>query len=189
MDIQQVVYKLVLVGEHGAGKTTYVKRVRTAEFEPKLVATLGVEVHPIRLELQDAEGMVEVTFNCWDTAGKAEFGGLREGYYIEGDACLAFHDLTAPTTRLAAEAWAAQVQATTGEVPTRLVGNKRDLVQQPPQAQYGEIHISCKTNQELYTPLLELARELLERPELVHLEPTEEAPQEINYPADLEAWW
>ena len=57
--------KLVLVGDGGVGKTTFVKRHLTGEFEKKYIATLGVEVHP--MEFSTNHGKIK--FNVWDTAG------------------------------------------------------------------------------------------------------------------------
>lgn len=44
------------------------------------VATLGVEVHP--LVFHTTRGTIK--YNVWDTAGQEKFGGLRDGYYIQG---------------------------------------------------------------------------------------------------------
>ena len=72
-------FKLILVGDGGTGKTTFVKRHLTGEFQKKYVATIGVEVHP--LYFHTSRGVV--CFNVWDTAGQEKFGGLRDGYYIQ----------------------------------------------------------------------------------------------------------
>lgn len=48
------------------------------------VATLGVEVHP--LVFYTSSGPIQ--FNVWDTAGQEKFGGLRDGYYIQGMALI-----------------------------------------------------------------------------------------------------
>lgn len=72
-------FKCVLVGDGGTGKTTFVKRHLTGEFEKKYVATLGVEVHPLVFHTNRGA----IRFNVWDTAGQEKFGGLRDGYYIQ----------------------------------------------------------------------------------------------------------
>lgn len=99
-------FKLILVGDGGVGKTTFVKRHLTGEFEKKYVgeyfdciwnerflfsksylltcldlpfsytATLGVEVYPLKFYTSCGP----IQFNVWDTAGQEKFGGLRDGY-------------------------------------------------------------------------------------------------------------
>jgi len=44
-------------------------------------ATLGVEVHPLLFHTNRGP----IRFNVWDTAGQEKFGGLRDGYYIQGE--------------------------------------------------------------------------------------------------------
>ncbi|THG07435.1 hypothetical protein TEA_023487 [Camellia sinensis var. sinensis] len=70
-------FKLVIVGDGGTGKTTFVKRHLTGEFEKKYEPTIGVEVHP----LDFFTNCGKIRFYCWDTAGQEKFGGLRDGYY------------------------------------------------------------------------------------------------------------
>ena len=69
-------FKLVLVGDGGVGKTTFVKRHKTGEFEKKYVATVGAEVHPMDFTTNRGK----IVFNVWDTAGQEKYAGLRDGY-------------------------------------------------------------------------------------------------------------
>lgn len=87
-------FKVVLVGDGATGKTTFVKRHLSGEFEKKYVATLGVEVRP--LPFWTSKGLVKL--NVWDTAGQEKFGGLRDGYYISANAAIVFFDLTSKIT-------------------------------------------------------------------------------------------
>lgn len=66
-------FKLILVGDGGTGKTTFVKRHLTGEFERKYVATLGVDVHPLTFTTTHGP----IIFDVWDTAGQEKFGGCE----------------------------------------------------------------------------------------------------------------
>merc|ERR1712033_106757 len=55
------------------------------------VATLGVEVHPLVFHTNRGA----IRFNVWDTAGQEKFGGLRDGYYIQGQCAIIMFDVTA----------------------------------------------------------------------------------------------
>lgn len=46
----------------------------------EISATLGVEVHPLIFHTNRGA----IKYNVWDTAGQEKFGGLRDGYYIQG---------------------------------------------------------------------------------------------------------
>jgi GTP-binding nuclear protein Ran len=69
-------FKLVFVGDGGVGKTTFVKRHLTGEFERRYIATVGVEVHPMVFFTNRGQ----IRFNVWDTAGQEKLSGLRDGY-------------------------------------------------------------------------------------------------------------
>ena len=62
-------FKVILVGDGGCGKTTFVKRHLTGEFEKHYVATIGAEVHPMNFKTNYGE----VRFCVWDTAGQERF--------------------------------------------------------------------------------------------------------------------
>ena len=95
-DPKQVVaeFKLVLVGDGGVGKTTFVKRHLSGEFEKKYIATQGVEVHP--MPFYTSKG--NIVFNVWDTAGQEKLGGLRDGYYIGGQCGIIMFDVCSRIT-------------------------------------------------------------------------------------------
>ena len=51
-------FKMILVGDGGVGKTTFVKRHLTGEFEKKYVATLGVEVRPKEIQRRTSKTLM-----------------------------------------------------------------------------------------------------------------------------------
>jgi len=69
-------FKLVLVGEGGVGKTTFMTRHVTGEYTELYDPTIGASVR--KLPFFTSKG--PIVFNCWDTAGQEEYSGLRDGY-------------------------------------------------------------------------------------------------------------
>jgi len=110
-------------GDGGVGKTTFVKRHLTGEFEKKYVATLGVEVRC--LDFHTNRGVLK--FNCWDTAGQEKFGGLRDGYYIKGQCAIIMFDVTARITYKHVPNWHRDLTRVCDNIPIVLVGNKVDV--------------------------------------------------------------
>ena len=118
----QVQFKLVLVGDGGTGKTTFMKRHLTGEFE-KYVATLNVEVHP--LVFHTNRGLI--TFNIWYTAGQEKFGGLRDCYYIEAQSAIIMFDVTARVAYKNVSNWHRDLVRMRENIPVVLCGNKVDI--------------------------------------------------------------
>ena len=117
------VFKLVLIGDDGTGKTTFVKRHQMREFEKKYVATLGVEVHSLVFYTNKGP----IGFNVWDTAGQEKFSGLRDGYYIQGQCVIIMFDVTLCVTYKNVPNWHRDLVRVCDGIPIVLCGNKVDV--------------------------------------------------------------
>jgi GTP-binding nuclear protein Ran len=169
-------FKVVLVGDGPTGKTTYTRRLVAGEIPASYVPTLGVEVHPFRICVRGADGVRRpVCFNLWDTAGQERYGGLKDGYFIQASAALVF----ANPRRSGADA-VKNVKTHIRDVyrvsPNALYYVVHSRLNQGPEAErltlattasvVGESTICSRTNHNLLTPFLELARVLLGDPTL-----------------------
>lgn len=161
-----VALKLVVVGDGGVGKTTFLKRHRTGEFEKKYVATMGVEVLPLSFTTSHGP----VVFNCWDTAGQEKLGGLRDGYYIGAHAAIIMFDVTARSSYAKVPQWYKDLTRVCEGIPIVLVGNKCDskervvkpkdiIFHRKKNLQYYDI--SAKSNYGFDKPFLYLLRKIV----------------------------
>jgi GTP-binding nuclear protein Ran len=163
---QQVpTFKLLLVGDGGTGKTTFVKRHKTGEFEKKYIATVGVEVHPMVFYTNRGP----ICFNVWDTAGQEKFGGLRDGYYIQGQCAILMFDVTSRQTYKNIPTWHRDIIRVCENIPIVLCGNKVDVNDRKVKPKHITFHrkknlqyydISAKSNYNFEKPFLWLARKL-----------------------------
>ncbi|CAF1049754.1 unnamed protein product [Rotaria sordida] len=158
-------FKLILVGDGGVGKTTFVKRHLTGEFEKKYEATVGVNVHPLNF----STNLGEIIFNVWDTAGQEKFGGLRDGYYIGGQCAIIMFDVTSRITYRNVPNWHKDLIRVCENIPIVLCGNKVDVKDRKLKAKSITFHrrnsmqyydISARSNYNFEKPFLWLARKL-----------------------------
>ena len=158
-------FKLVLVGDGGTGKTTFVKRHLSGEFEKKYIATVGVEVHPLVFNTNYGP----ICFNVWDTAGQERFGGLRDGYYVQGQCGIIMFDVTSRITYKNVPNWHRDLTRVCENIPIVLCGNKVDIKERKVKAKSITFHrkknlqyydISAKSNYNFEKPFVYLARKL-----------------------------
>lgn len=185
VDPPKAEFKLVLVGDGGVGKTTFVKRHISGEFEKKYVATLGVEVRP----LDFMTNFGKLRFNVWDTAGQEKFGGLRDGYYIQGQCAIIMFDVTSRTTYKHVPNWHRDLVRVCDDIPIVLVGNKVDIKDRKVKARQVVFHrkrnlpyydISAKSNYNYEKPFLWLSRKLIGREDLQFAEQMAVHPPDIH---------
>ncbi|UJR14204.1 hypothetical protein I4U23_001197 [Adineta vaga] len=164
-------FKLVLVGDGGVGKTTFVKRHLTGEFEKKYEATIGVNVHP----LDFSTNFGRIIFNVWDTAGQEKFGGLRDGYYIGGQCAIIMFDVTSRITYRNVPNWHKDLVRVCEQIPIVLCGNKVDVKDRKLKARSITFHrkanmqyyeMSARSNYNFEKPFLWIARKLAGRDDL-----------------------
>lgn len=114
------IYKIVLAGDGGVGKTTYLQSLMGTGYGQVYNPTLGVEVNPWMFNNN-------TKFNFWDTAGQERFAGLSDGYYIKMNAAMIFFDLTKESSFTNIPVWANKLYRVNENVPIVVCGMKSDL--------------------------------------------------------------
>ncbi|CAI5532416.1 unnamed protein product [Closterium sp. Naga37s-1] len=185
-------FKLILVGDGGTGKTTFVKRHLTGEFEKRYEPTIGVEVHPLDFYTNCGR----IRFYCWDTAGQEKFGGLRDGYYIHGQCAIIMFDVTSRLTYKNVPTWHRDLCRVCENIPIVLCGNKVDVKNRQVKAKQVTFHrkknlqyyeISAKSNYNFEKPYLYLARKLAGDANLHFVESPALAPPEVAIDLEQQA--
>lgn len=122
-DLDEVVYKVIVVGDAGVGKTSLARRYCTGQFDHNYVFTLGVDFFAKSLFVKDNP----IRLMIYDTAGQERFDFIR-GLYFEGAAgAVIAYDVTDKASFEKVEYWLKQVQERCKGVPLVLVATKVDL--------------------------------------------------------------
>ncbi|XP_031822609.1 ras-related protein Rab-25 isoform X2 [Sarcophilus harrisii] len=118
------VFKVVLIGESGVGKTNLLSRFTRNEFSHDSRTTIGVEFSTRTVLL----GTAAVKAQIWDTAGLERYRAITSAYYRGAVGALLVFDLTKHQTYAVVERWLKELyDHAEATIVVMLVGNKSDL--------------------------------------------------------------
>ena len=129
MEVYCPEFKVVLVGDGGTGKTSFLNRYLTGEdlqqrYQPTGAPPMkhGVEVKS--LTFNTSRGPIK--FNVWDTGGQDRYCLLRDCYFIQATAAIIFTSVTDRASYRNAWTWWRDVDRVCQNIPKVIVGNKTD---------------------------------------------------------------
>lgn len=115
-------YKILLVGDSGVGKSSFLLRYCNGTFEDDYAATIGVDFR-VKVVVRDHE---MVKLQLWDTAGQEKFRCLIKHYYRGVHSVLLFYDVSCVHSFIHLPQWILDIRAEAGDVPIVLIGTKID---------------------------------------------------------------
>ncbi|XP_034252756.1 ras-related protein Rab-44-like isoform X3 [Thrips palmi] len=121
-------YKILVIGELGTGKTSIIKRYVHQFFSQHYRATIGVD---FALKVLNWDPATIIRLQLWDIAGQERFGNMTRVYYKEAVGAFIVFDVTRASTFDAVVKWKqdldSKVQMADGSpIPCVLLANKCD---------------------------------------------------------------
>ena len=124
MNTYSPIYKIILVGDSGVGKTCLLSMYVKGMCGPT-IPTIAVEFCTKDIELEDG---VKVKVQLWDTAGQERFKSLAMTYYRKAYGILLLFDVTKRSSFIACKNYLEEVRINSEKnCVIYLIGNKIDL--------------------------------------------------------------
>ncbi|KAL7716345.1 Rab11 [Entamoeba marina] len=126
-DANEFMYKLVIIGESGVGKSNLLLRFTRDEFEPEKKFTIGVEFATRTIEYENNVIRAQI----WDTAGQEKYRAITDAYYRGAEGAMVVYDVSKRESFESIERWLDELKAGCDpDVAIMIVGNKADLKQE-----------------------------------------------------------
>ncbi|XP_041994450.1 ras-related protein RIC2-like [Salvia splendens] len=123
-DDYDYLFKVVLIGDSGVGKSNLLSRFTRNEFSLESKSTIGVEFATRSLTV---DGKV-IKAQIWDTAGQERYRAITSAYYRGAVGALLVYDVTRHSTFESVERWLRELRDHTDpNIVVMLIGNKCDL--------------------------------------------------------------
>ncbi|KAM3395674.1 ras-related protein YPT3 isoform X1 [Capsicum galapagoense] len=123
-DEYDYLFKLVLIGDSGVGKSNLLSRFTKNEFNLESKSTIGVE---FATKSMNVDGKV-IKAQIWDTAGQERYRAITSAYYRGAVGALLVYDVTRHVTFENVTRWLKELRDHTDpNIVVMLLGNKSDL--------------------------------------------------------------
>ncbi|KAI3828227.1 hypothetical protein L1987_02324 [Smallanthus sonchifolius] len=123
-DDYDYLFKLVLIGDSGVGKSNLLSRFAKNEFNLESKSTIGVEFATRSIRVDDKIVKAQI----WDTAGQERYRAITSAYYRGAVGALLVYDTSRHVTFENVERWLKELRDhTDSNIVIMLVGNKADL--------------------------------------------------------------
>jgi small GTP-binding protein len=122
-NLPQQIYKVVVVGDYGIGKTCLSQRFTTGLFKSLYKMTVGLQISARILTVDQ----ILTKLVIWDTAGQERFATIRPKYYQGADCAIVGFDMSRQATLEHVPKWITETRLEIPKVPILLVGLKNDL--------------------------------------------------------------
>uniref|UniRef100_A0A7S4KVV1 Ras-related protein Rab-11A n=1 Tax=Paramoeba aestuarina TaxID=180227 RepID=A0A7S4KVV1_9EUKA len=117
-------YKVVLIGDSGVGKSNLLSRFTRNEFSLETKSTIGVEFATRSIQVDGKTIKAQI----WDTAGQERYRAITSAYYRGAVGALLCYDIAKSVTYKNVERWLTELRENAAEnIVIMLVGNKSDL--------------------------------------------------------------
>ncbi|KAL0210322.1 hypothetical protein RCL1_004758 [Eukaryota sp. TZLM3-RCL] len=117
-------YKIVLIGNSGSGKSCLLSRFTRDEFIKECKSTIGVEFATRSLQIDG----ITIKAQVWDTAGQERYKAITSAYYRGAVGALLVYDITKRPSFENVSQWLEELKSHADHnIVVMLIGNKCDL--------------------------------------------------------------
>ena len=120
----EYLFKIILIGSSGVGKSSILQRYMKKTFDPGHQATLGIEFANKHIIYNNIDYLVQV----WDTAGQENFRSVTRAYYKASAVAMVVYDISNEESFQHIQTWIKDCKDLAPKtVQLILIGNKSDL--------------------------------------------------------------
>lgn len=134
MLIRKLLFKVVVVGDGGVGKSTMVQRLTTGQFIPQKI-TIGTDLAVYTIDINEK---TSANLQIWDFAGEKRFRLFLPNYSRGATGCLLCYDITRRTSFDNLNEWYNIVNNNADDPVFILVGEKLDLADIRRSVEYNQ---------------------------------------------------